>query len=208
MGTETILILLFVVVTAVAITVQHLGVPYTVALVFTGIVLGLLHAFEAPHLTKQLLFNVFLPGLLFDAAFHIEFKQFWRNRLTIFSLALPGVVAAIALTALILTPVANTLHFVQDFSWKHALVFGAIISATDPIAVVAIFRSLGVPKRLSVLLEGESLLNDGTAIVFFILSLALVTGTEVTAGGLAVDFIKIAGIGALIGIGVGLAVSH
>ena len=208
MGTETILILLFVVVTAVAITVQHLGVPYTVALVFTGIVLGLLHAFEAPHLTKQLLFNVFLPGLLFDAAFHIEFKQFWRNHLTIFSLALPGVVAAIALTALILTPVANTLHFVQDFSWKHALVFGAIISATDPIAVVAIFRSLGVPKRLSVLLEGESLLNDGTAIVFFILSLALVTGTEVTAGGLAVDFIKIVGIGALIGIGVGLAVSH
>ena len=208
MGTETILILLFVVVTAVAITVQHLAVPYTVALVFTGIVLGLLHAFEAPHLTKQLLFNVFLPGLLFDAAFHIEFKQFWRNRLTIFSLALPGVVAAIALTALILTPVANTLHFVQDFSWKHALVFGAIISATDPIAVVAIFRSLGVPKRLSVLLEGESLLNDGTAIVFFILSLALVTGTEVTAGGLAVDFIKIVGIGALIGIGVGLAVSH
>jgi monovalent cation:H+ antiporter, CPA1 family len=124
------------------------------------------------------------------------------------SLALPGVVAAIALTALILTPVANTLHFVQDFTWKHALVFGAIISATDPIAVVAIFKSLGVPKRLSVLLEGESLLNDGTAIVFFMLSVGLVTGTVVTAGGLALDFIKIVGIGALIGAGVGLAVSQ
>ena len=208
METETILILLFVVATAVAIAVQRLAVPYTVALVFTGLVLGLLHAFEAPHLTKALLFNVFLPGLLFEAAFHIEFKQFWRNRLTINSLALPGVVAAIALTALILTPVANTLHFVQDFTWKHALVFGAIISATDPIAVVAIFKSLGVPKRLSVLLEGESLLNDGTAIVFFTLSLALVTGTVVTAGGLAFDFIKIVGIGALIGAGVGLAVSQ
>jgi len=90
METETILILLFVVVTAVAITVQHLAVPYTVALVFTGIVLGLLHAFEAPHLTKHLLFSVFLPGLLFDTAFHIDFKQFWRNRLTISSLAMPG----------------------------------------------------------------------------------------------------------------------
>ena len=208
METETIFILLFVVATAVAITVQRLAVPYTVALVFTGLVLGLVHAFEAPHLTKALLFSVFLPGLLFEAAFHIEFKQFWRNRLAISSLALPGVVAAIALTAVILTPVANWLHFVQGFTWQHALVFGALISATDPIAVIAIFKNLGVPKRLAVLLEGESLLNDGTAIVFFTVSLALVTGTVVTAGGLAVDFIKIAGIGALIGTGVGLAVSQ
>jgi monovalent cation:H+ antiporter, CPA1 family len=204
----TIFILLFIVVTAVAIAVQRLAVPYTVALVITGLVLGLLHSFEAPHLTKALMFSVFLPGLLFDAAFYIDFKEFWRNRLTINSLALPGVVAAIALTALILTPVANTLHFVQNFTWKHALVFGAIISATDPIAVVSIFRSLGVPKRLSVLLEGESLLNDGTAIVFFMLSVALVNGTVVTAGGLAFGFIKIVGIGALIGAGVGLAVSQ
>ena len=208
METETIFILLFVVATAVAITVQRLAVPYTVALVFTGLVLGLVHAFEAPHLTKALLFSVFLPGLLFEAAFHIEFKQFWRNRLAISSLALPGVVAAIALTAVILTPVANWLHFVQGFTWQHALVFGALISATDPIAVIAIFKNLGVPKRLAVLLEGESLLNDGTAIVFFTVSLALVAGTVVTAGGLAVDFIKIAGIGALIGTGVGLAVSQ
>ncbi len=208
METVTILILLFVVATTVAIAVQHLAVPYTVALVFTGLVLGLLHAFEAPHLTKALLFNVFLPGLLFEAAFHVEFKQFWRNRLTINSLALPGVVAATALTALILTPVVNTLHLVQDFTWKHALVFGAIISATDPIAVVAVFKSLGVPKRLSVLLEGESLLNDGVAIVFFTLSVGLVAGRVVAAGGLALDFIKIVGIGALIGAGVGLAISQ
>jgi CPA1 family monovalent cation:H+ antiporter len=106
METETIFILLFVVATAVVIAVQRLAVPYTVALVFTGLVLGLLHAFEAPHLTKALLFSVFLPGLLFEAACHIEFKQFWRNRLAISSLALPGMVAAIGLTAVILIPVA------------------------------------------------------------------------------------------------------
>lgn len=209
MEMEAILILLFVVATAVAIAVQRLAVPYTVALVFTGLGLGVLHAFEAPHLTKALLFNVFLPGLLFEAAFHIEFKQFWRNRLTIHALALPGVVAAIALTALILTPVAGALHFVQDFNWKHGLIFGAIISATDPIAVVAIFKSMGVPKRLSVLLEGESLLNDGTAIVFFTLSIALVTGGKaVTAGGLAMDFIKIVGLGLVTGAGIGLVISQ
>jgi CPA1 family monovalent cation:H+ antiporter len=207
MESETTLVLLFVVATAVAIAVQRLAIPYTVALVLTGIVLGLLHAFEAPHLTKALLFSVFLPGLLFEAAFYIEFKQFWRNRITIHSLALPGVVGAIALTAVILTPVANTF-LVRGFTWKHALVFGAIISATDPIAVVAIFKSLGVPKRLPVLLEGESLLNDGTAIVFFTLSVALVTGTVVTAGGLVLDFIEIVGIGALIGTAIGMAVSQ
>jgi CPA1 family monovalent cation:H+ antiporter len=208
MEAETILVILFVVATAVAIAVQRWAVPYTVALVVTGLGLGLVHAFQAPHLTKALLFNVFLPGLLFEAAYYLDFRQFWRNRLAISALALPGVVAAIALTALILTPVANTLQLVQGFTWKHALVFGAIISATDPIAVVAIFRNLGVPKRLSVLLEGESLLNDGTAIVFFMLAVGLVTGTVVTPGGLALAFVKIVGMGALIGAGVGLAVSQ
>ena len=103
----------------------------------------------------NLLFSVFLPGLIFEAAFHIEFTQFWRNRLAIAALAVPGVVAAIALTALILTPVANRLHFVQGFTWQHAMVFGALIAATDPIAVIAIFRSLGVPQRLAVLMDAD-----------------------------------------------------
>jgi CPA1 family monovalent cation:H+ antiporter len=205
---ETTLMLLFIVATAVAIGVRRIAVPYTVALVLAGLGLGLVHAFEAPNLTKALLFNIFLPGLIFEAAFHIDFKQFWRNRIAITSLALPGVVAATAVTTLILTPVANSLHFEQDFTWQYALVFGALISATDPIAVVAIFKSLGVPKRLAVLVDGESLLNDGTAIVFFTLSLALVNGAAVNTGGLAWDFVRIVGIGALIGAGVGLGVSQ
>lgn len=208
MGSVTAFILLFMVATVVAIAVQRLAVPYTVALVLAGLVLGLVHWFPAPHLTKALLFSVFLPGLLFEAAFHIEFAQFWQNRFAVASLALPGVVAATALTAVIMTPVVNTLHLAQQFTWQHALVFGALISATDPIAVVAVFRNLGVPNRLAVLLGGESLLNDGTAIVFFTLSLSLVAGTEVTTLGLSVDFIKIVGIGAVIGTGIGLAVSQ
>jgi CPA1 family monovalent cation:H+ antiporter len=208
MYTETILIVLFSVAMTVAIIIRLLHMPYTVALVLAGLVLGMLHTFSPPQLTKELLFAVFLPGLLFEAAFHIEFRQFWRNRLTIASLAVPGVAAAIALTVLVLTPVAKKLLLVQDFTWHHALVFGALISATDPIAVVTVFKSLGVPKRLSVLLNGESLLNDGTAIVFFTLSLALVTGSGITAGRLAVDFVTIVGFGALIGVAVGLAASQ
>jgi CPA1 family monovalent cation:H+ antiporter len=206
--TETILILLFSVAAAVAIVVRQWHVPYTVALVLAGLALGIVNVFTPPHLTKELLFSVFLPGLLFEAAFHIEFREFWRNRSAVVSLAVPGVAAAVALTTVVLTPVVNTLHLEQGFTWQYALVFGALIAATDPIAVVAVFRSLGVPPRLSVLLDGESLLNDGTAIVFFMLSLSLVTGAGVTAGRLATDFFKIVGIGGLIGAAVGLAVSQ
>jgi len=86
MEAETILILLFVVATAVAIAVQRLAVPYTVALVVTGLGLGLLHAFQAPHLTKALLFNVFLPGLLFEAA--VGDRQFFLLTLEFLGLGL------------------------------------------------------------------------------------------------------------------------
>ena len=205
---EAVFVLLFVVATAVAIAARWWRIPYTVALVIAGLVLGLVHAFHAPVLNKELLFSVFLPGLVFEAALHIDFTEFWRNRLTIVSLAVPGVVAATALTALILTPVAAASMSASGFTWHEALVFGALISATDPIAVVAMFKTLGAPRRLTVLLDGESLLNDGTAIVFFTLSLALATGVHVTAGSLALDFIKIVGGGLLIGLAIGLAASH
>jgi CPA1 family monovalent cation:H+ antiporter len=208
MTNETTFILLFIIATAVAIAGRRLNIPYTVALVVAGLLLGLAHAFHPPHLTKDLLYTIFLPGLLFEAAFHINFEQFWRNRLTIFSLAVPGVIAATALTTVILTPVADALDYVQHFYWRHALVFGALIAATDPIAVVALFKDLGAPKRLTILVEGESLLNDGTGIVFFTLSLSVATGLHTTAGGLALDFIEIVGFGLLIGGVIGLAVSQ
>lgn len=125
--------------------------------------------------------------------------------MTIISLAVPGVVAAIALTTLI---VANLLVFVQNFTWQHALVFGALVSATDPIAVVATFRKLGAPKRLRIIMEGESLINDGTGIVFFTLSLSLVMGTRVSISSLGLDFVTIVGAGLIIGSAVGIAVSQ
>jgi CPA1 family monovalent cation:H+ antiporter len=208
MQAESILILLFSVAAVVAMAVRLLRVPYTVALVLAGLALGIIQVFTPPQLTKELLFSVFLPGLLFEAAFHIEFRRFWRNRYAIASLAVPGVAAAIALTALILTPVVNTLHLEQGFTWQYALVFGALIAATDPIAVMGVFKSLGAPQRLAVLLDGESLLNDGTAIVSFTLSLSLVSGAAVGAGPLALEFVKVVGLGALIGSAVGLAASQ
>jgi monovalent cation:H+ antiporter, CPA1 family len=204
---EIIFVMLFAVATAVALVARWLKIPYTVALVAAGLVLGTAHAFEPPRLTKDLLYAVFLPGLLFEAAFHLEFRRFWQNKIAIHALAVPGVVAAIGLTAVILAPTANALHFVEGFTLWHGLVFASLIAATDPIAVVALFKSLGAPKRLNVLVEGESLLNDGTAVVFFTLILGIVSGGQLSAGAAALDFVKVVGMGALIGTAVGFAVS-
>lgn len=203
-----VFLLLFIVATAVAIGARRLRLPYTVALVAAGLVLGSTHVFPAPQLTKDLLFSIFLPGLVFEAAFHMNFREFWRNRTTIISLAVPGVVASIALTVAALTPVVGFLGLAQHFGWLDALVFGALIAATDPIAVIAIFRDLGIPRRLAVLIGGESLLNDGTGIVFFTLSLSLIAGATVGVGWLGLDFVKVVGMGLVIGAVIGILASE
>ena len=204
---ESAFVLLFAVATAVALVARWIKIPYTVALVVAGLVLGSAKIIDPPHLTKELLYAVFLPGLVFEAAFHLDALKFWQNKLAIHALAVPGVAAAIGLTAIMLQPVVSALHVVDGFHLSHALVFAALIAATDPIAVVALFKTLGVPKRLAVLVEGESLLNDGTAVVFFTLILGVVSGGTSSVGGAVLDFVRVVGLGTLIGVIVGYLAS-
>ena len=189
---EILVICLFCAATAVALLARWLKVPYTVALVVAGLLLGLVHVegIGPPHLTKELLYTVFLPGLVFEAAFHLDLEKYWQNKIAIHALAIPGVAMAIGSTALLLQLPLHALHLVDGFSLKYALIFAALISATDPIAVVALFRSLGAPKRLVVLIEAESLLNDGTAVVFFTLILAMVSGTGYSPLQAVLDFVR------------------
>ncbi|HEX8697441.1 MAG TPA: Na+/H+ antiporter [Myxococcaceae bacterium] len=205
---ELAFVLIFSVATAVAIAARYFKFPYTVALVVAGLALGAVHAFEPPHLTKGLLFAIILPGLLFEAAFHVEFRKFWKNKLAIHSMAIPGVAASGAITALILAPVVQELDFVQGFGFIHAMVFASVIVSTDPIAVVGLFKALGAPKRLAILVEGESLLNDGTAVVLFTLVVAVALGGEFTVAGATWDFVKVAGMGVLIGGVVGFLIAQ
>ncbi|MGE5099802.1 MAG: cation:proton antiporter [Deltaproteobacteria bacterium] len=121
-------------------------------------------------------------------------------------MAIPGVVAAIGITAIVVSVAFRGLAIVPDFTAGTALVFAALIAATDPVAVTALFRRLSVPKDLLVLIESESLLNDGTSIVFLSLILAYVGGTPTTSAGLAYEFLLIAGGGAVIGLAVGAVV--
>jgi monovalent cation:H+ antiporter, CPA1 family len=204
---EVAFVMLFAVATGVAMVAQRVRLPYTVALVVAGLVLGTIDAFDPPRLTKDLLYTVFLPGLLFEAAFHLEWKKFWSNKLAIHTLAVPGVVASILLTALLLTPATQALHLEVDFRFVDGLVFGGILAATDPIAVVALFKSLGAPKRLGVLVEGESLFNDGTAVVLVGIILAVAVGGELSVPSATLEFIRVVGLGGLLGAGIGYAAS-
>lgn len=200
-------VILFAIATVVAIVARRLRIPYTVALVLAGLGLNAVHAFTPPRLTKELLFAVILPGLLFEAAFQIGGRQFWKNKLAINALAVPGVAVAVALTAALLTPAVRNLHLLEGFDTSHALLFSAIVAATDPIAVVGIFKSLGAPKRLAVLVEGESLLNDGTGVVLFTIVLQMIGGGTFSLGDGVVSFVRIAGAGALVGAAIGWALS-
>lgn len=135
MYTASVVILLFSVATATAIAVRSIRFPYTMTLVLVGLAIGAFHIVEAPHLTKDLLFAVILPGLLFEASFNVDAKEFWASRLTIASLAAPAVVAAIVLTALLVVAMMAGFALDPSFDWRYGLVFGSLIAATDPISV-------------------------------------------------------------------------
>ncbi|MGE3268474.1 MAG: Na+/H+ antiporter [Chloroflexota bacterium] len=197
--TETIVIELLLIVSVVALAVRRYRLPYTVALVLVGLVLTVQQPLEF-NLTPELILALFVPPLVFEAAFHLSAMELRRNLVAVLALAVPGVVV----TTLI---VGGVVSWFTAVSLPLALVFGALIAATDPVAVVALFRAFGVPKRLSVLVEGESLLNDGTAIVVFSLVLAAAqTGHFNLAEGLF-EFVRVAAVGLFIGAGLGWLVS-
>ncbi len=171
--------LLLLIAAVVAILTRRLRLPYSVGLVVAGIVLALLSFVPPVNLTKSLLFTVLLPPLIFEAAFSLDWQQLRRDLGVVLVLATLGVVLAVAVTT-------AGMHFLVHWPWMSALVFGALISATDPVSVIATFKGAGVRGRLRLLVESESLFNDATAAVLFGICVAATTGDvptplEVTA---------------------------
>ncbi|KAJ8774727.1 hypothetical protein K2173_017173 [Erythroxylum novogranatense] len=184
-------------------------VPYTVALLIIGISLGSLEYGTHHGLGKigdgirlwsridpDLLLAVFLPALLFESSFSMEVHQIKRCMAQMLLLAGPGV-----LISTFCLGSALKLTFPYDWGWKTSLLLGGLLSATDPVAVVALLKELGASKKLSTIIEGESLMNDGTAIVVFQLFYRMVLG-ESTSGVAIVRFLIQESLGA---IGIGLA---
>lgn len=207
MTTSGTLVLLYCIATAVAIAVRRLRVPYTVALVVAGLVLGSFTPMEPPRLTKELLFTFFLPGLLFEAAFHLDLssaRTVWRS---VLALSIPGVLIATVLTAAMVVVAGKVLGMGDVFDWKLGVTFGAIVAATDPVAVTSVFRELKAPHRLAALVEGESLVNDGTGVVLFSLAVAYVMGEQASVARMSGQFVVVAGGGAVIGLFVGWVIA-
>ncbi len=204
MSDESVILVLFVVASAVAMAARRTHLPYTIALMGVGLVLGAMHVLAPPHLTQEILYAIFLPGLIFEAAIHLRAADMFKDLWTITALVVPGVVLSTLLTAAVLIPVSHEFTQLAALGWPLAILFGAAVAATDPVSVVALFKQLGAPRRLRLLIESESLLNDGTSIVVFILALHFLQGTLSTPQAAAVDFFRIVGMGLLIGTLVGL----
>jgi CPA1 family monovalent cation:H+ antiporter len=189
---ESIAVALVLVTTLVAIVARRRRLPYTVALVIMGLLIAIPTALEV-EATPDLILAIFVPPLVFEAAFHLDLAQLRENLAPILILAVPGVL----LTTLL---VGGMTALGAGMALGPAIVFGSLIAATDPVAVISLFRALGVPRRLALTVEGESLFNDGTAIVVFRIALvAALTGFFDPVTG-AYDFVRVA----LGGMGVGL----
>jgi CPA1 family monovalent cation:H+ antiporter len=162
----------------VAMLTRRLRVPYTVGLVLTGLTLSLFPFFAGAPFTKELIFNVFLPPLVFEAALQIRWKELRRELPVVLTLATVGVCLSWGVTAL-------GMRYLAGWEWTTALLFGALIAATDPVSVIAAFKEAKVHGRLRLLVEAESLFNDGTAAVAFSVTVAAVTGSSLTVGNVA-----------------------
>jgi CPA1 family monovalent cation:H+ antiporter len=183
----------------VAILARRLRLPYTVGLVLTGLALALLRLEVGVALTHDVIFDLILPPLLFEAALNLHWSELRRDLAPVLTLATLGV----GLCALVVAAgLANGL----GWPFTPALAFGALIAATDPIAVIALLRETGVKGRLRLLIESESLLNDGVAALLF--SLVVATMADVagpTPWGVASQILLIAGGGLAVGIACGAA---
>lgn len=174
--------------------------PYTVTLLVIGLILGAMNRLGwfgpialgsckldisflgssldwAGHIDPHIILFVFLPTLIFEAAFAMDLHTFKKTSANAFLLAVPGIIIALLLTGTFVMFVRHSGFGFSGWNWALALLFGTVVSATDPVAVVSLLKELGASKKLGTLIEGESLLNDGTAIVLFMVFLAVATGS-------------------------------
>lgn len=182
--------ILLIVAAIVALVARRVRLPYTVGLVAAGIGLAGFGASQGLELTKDLVFRAFLPPLIFEAAYFIPWKELKPNLAVVLVLASAGVVV----TGLM---VASAMVLFGHWNWQAALVFGTLIAATDPVAVIAMFKEMKVGGRLRLLVEAESLLNDGVAAVLFVLALIYAQGGVISG--------EVVGRSLLTEVGVGLA---
>lgn len=166
--------LLLIVAAIMAIITRRLGMPYSAGLVAAGILISFVPNRPDLPLSRDLVFNILLPPLVFEAALQLEWRQFRRELPVTLILAFLGVAVASAF-------VTAGMHWLLGWSWMGSGLFGVLIAATDPVAVIAAFREMKAERRLSIIVESESLLNDGVAAVGFAVLAAIAVGQSTSA---------------------------
>lgn len=177
----------------IAMLSRRLGLPYIVGLVVAGFLIALLPASPTFPLSRELIFNVLLPPLVFEASLQLNWRRFRAELPLTLTLAFLGVTIAAAI-------VAGGMHWLIGWSWIASALFGILIAATDPVSVIASFREMGCQPRVSMVVESESLLNDGVAAVGFAIVSAIAAGASPTVGSVIPAFLWTLGGGVLIGL--------
>jgi len=207
-------VILLAIAAIIAVLIRRIRLPYTVALVLAGLLLTLLPIPFEIELSSDLILAFLVPPLIFEATLHLNWTMLRRNLRPILLLAIAGTLISTFIVGGIIYIVGGQISPHPEIPIAAALAFGALISATDPVAVISFFSSLGVSKRLALLVEGESLFNDGVAIVLFNLALgagaiaAGGSGESLTLGSAVLEFITVSAGGIGVGILVGLVVSY
>lgn len=187
---------MLIVASLVAMVSRRIGLPYTAGLVLAGIGLAYFPVGAGLPLSRELIFNVFLPPLIFEAAMQLRWSRFRTEMPLTVVLAFLGVAISVAV-------VAGGMHLLLGWSALGAAFFGVLIAATDPVSVIAAFKEMKAEPRLSMVVESESLLNDGVAAVGFAILIGIANGEALTASGAALALLwTVAGgltIGAVIG---------
>src|SRR6266436_2467363 len=192
---ELILICL-VAVALLAIVARKIDVPYPILLTVAGGLLALVPGLPAVHLDPQLVFNLFLPPLLYPAAVYTSWRDFRANLRQILPLA-------IVLVLLTMTATAYLLHYLVGLPLAVGFVFGALISPPDAVAALAVTQHLRVPRRIIVILEGESLINDATSFISFRFAVAAVMTGAFSLTQASLQFLLVAAGGICVGLAVG-----
>jgi CPA1 family monovalent cation:H+ antiporter len=183
----------------IAMISRRFGLPYIVGLVVAGFLIALLPNSPELPLSRGLIFNILLPPLVFEAALQLEWKRFKGELPLTLTLAFLGVGIAAAV-------VGAGMHWIVGWSWIGAALFGVLIAATDPVSVIAAFREMRAEPRVSMVVESESLLNDGVAAVAFAVLSAVAAGASASAGSVVPAFLWTLGGGAFVGVTVSGAI--